>query len=549
MRQKIFSNCLMVGILVLLLCCGSFIAVFYRHAEGDAFARLVVETQYIAHGIELSGDGYLDTLYTQERVTWVDAQGNVLYDSHTDTASMGNHLEREEITEAMADGSGQSARYSETLLERNLYYAQRLEDGTVIRVSCTQDTMLSILFLLSAPIFWVVVAALILSVLLACRLSRDFVAHIDRINLDRPRSDEVYEELSPLVERIREQNRTIRRQMDELSQRQREFSAIAEHMSEGFLLLDYKTDILASNYSARTLLGGKQIKNVNRDCVVPQVLSAVQAALAGVQSNCVEEIDGRSWSIVANPVVSSGHVMGVVVMLVDVTEREQREQLRREFSANVSHELKTPLTSISGFAELMQAGMVPMDMVKEFAGDIYRESQRLIELVNDIIRLSKLDSNSPLYEKERVDLYDMADEILANLRPIADKNGITLRLAGTHAEMTGVWQILNEMVYNLCDNAIKYNRPNGSVTVEVGKKNGQIFLSVRDTGIGIPYADQDRVFERFYRVDKSHSKEVGGTGLGLSIVKHGAQYHNARLELSSEPGRGTEIFVIFEKAG
>lgn len=549
MKRKIFQNHLLVGVLVLVLCCGLFIGVFFRQFERQAFDQLKVETGYIVHGIELSGADYLDTLSSEERVTWVDAGGNVLYDSYADASAMGNHLNREEIAQALEQGYGQSTRYSETVLERNLYYAQRLSDGTIIRVSCTQGTVVAMLLMLSWPIVFVALAALIVCTLLAYRLSRDIVKPINQIDLDYPRADETYPELAPLVDRIREQNRTIRKQMDELSQRQQEFSAITEHMSEGFFLVDHQMSILSANPSALRLLGGETIRNLTRDGCIPQVLSAVQSALAGVPSDTVQEISGRSWNLIADPVVSSGQVVGVVVMLVDVTEREQRERLRREFSANVSHELKTPLTSISGFAELMQAEMVPMEMVKEFAGDIYRESQRLIELVNDIIRLSKLDSNSPLYEEEQVDLYELSDEILANLRPIADKNGITLTLTGEHMVLMGVWQILNEMVYNLCDNAIKYNRPNGSVAVEIGRKNGQIFLTVRDTGIGIPYADQDRVFERFFRVDKSHSKAVGGTGLGLSIVKHGAQYHNARVELNSEPGKGTEISVIFEKAG
>ena len=273
--------------------------------------------------------------------------------------------------------------------------------------------------------------------------------------------------------------------------------------------------------------------------------ATVEAALAGVRTETVQEIEGISWQIIANPVVSSGQVAGVAVLLMDVTEREQREKLRQEFSANVSHELKTPLTSITGFAELMKEGMVTGEKVKEFAGDIYREARRLIDLVNDIIRLSRLDENSKLFETEQVDLYDLCDEIIANLQNVAERQNVTFTLSGEHVTINGVWQILNEMVYNLCDNAIKYNRPGGTVDVSVHRDGGSVRLTVRDTGIGIPYADQPRVFERFYRVDKSHSKEVGGTGLGLSIVKHGAQYHNARLELESEPGKGTSISVMF----
>ena len=398
------------------------------------------------------------------------------------------------------------------------------------------------------PILGVALGVMVLCVLLAFRLARHLVEPINQIDLDRPMVDETYAELAPLVSRIQEQNRTIRHQMDELSQRQREFTALTDNMSEGFLLVDYKTNVLASNHSAlRLLTEGKdiQVENLRRDGCMPQMLTTVEAALAGVRTDTVQEIGGVSWQIIANPVVSNGQVAGVAVLVMDVTEREQRERLRQEFSANVSHELKAPLTSISGFAELMKEGMVPPDKVKEFSGDIYRESRRLIDLVDDIIRLSKLDENSKPFEQEEVDLYDLSDEILANLHSVAERQQVSLHLSGEHVQISGVWQILNEMVYNLCDNAIKYNKPGGRVDVSVHREGNRVRLCVRDTGIGIPYADQPRVFERFYRVDKSHSKEVGGTGLGLSIVKHGAQYHNAQLELKSEPGKGSAISIIF----
>ena len=402
--------------------------------------------------------------------------------------------------------------------------------------------------MLVQPSLWIVVLVLVLCGLLAMRLAKQIVRPINAINPDNPSATPTYPELQPLFSRLQEQNRTIRRQMDELSQRQREFSALTDNMSEGFLLVDYKTNVLSANHSALRMLGdgkAEEITNLRRDNCLPQVLTTVEAALAGVRTETVQEIEGISWQIIANPVVSSGQVAGVAVLLMDVTEREQREKLRQEFSANVSHELKTPLTSITGFAELMKEGMVTGEKVKEFAGDIYREARRLIDLVNDIIRLSRLDENSKLFETEQVDLYDLCDEIIANLQNVAERQNVTFSLSGEHVTINGVWQILNEMVYNLCDNAIKYNRPGGTVDVSVHRDGGSIRLTVRDTGIGIPYADQPRVFERFYRVDKSHSKEVGGTGLGLSIVKHGAQYHNARLELESEPGKGTSISVVF----
>ena len=548
MRKKIFQNYLLVEVLVLVLCCGLFLGVLFQHYEKQAFSQLRTEANYIAHGMELSGESYLSTLQSDARVTWVDSDGTVRYDSAADPVVMQNHLNRKEIAEALQNGEGDGSHFSETLMERTLYYAVRLDDGTVLRVSCTQKTVMAMLLMMMPPLLGVAAVVLLVCMLMAFRLARHIVDPINRIDLDHPVIEETYGELEPLVKRIQEQNRTIRRQMDELSQRQREFSALTDNMSEGFLLVDYKTNVLSANHSALRMLGdgkAEEITNLRRDNCLPQVLTTVEAALAGVRTETVQEIEGISWQIIANPVVSSGQVAGVAVLLMDVTEREQREKLRQEFSANVSHELKTPLTSITGFAELMKEGMVTGEKVKEFAGDIYREARRLIDLVNDIIRLSRLDENSKLFETEQVDLYDLCDEIIANLQNVAERQNVTFSLSGEHVTINGVWQILNEMVYNLCDNAIKYNRPGGTVSVSVHRDGGSIRLTVRDTGIGIPYADQPRVFERFYRVDKSHSKEVGGTGLGLSIVKHGAQYHNARLELESEPGKGTSISVVF----
>ena len=549
MRKKIFFHYFLVGVLAVVLCCGLLLGVLFHHYEGQIFRQMAVEAEYIAHGMELSGEGYLDTMEFDDRVTWVSAAGDVLYDSQAEAADMANHLDRQEIGQALEQGSGQSTHYSETLLERTLYYAQRLEDGTVIRVACTQGTVMAMLLMLLGPIFGVMAVVLTICALLAFRLAKAIVEPINRVDLDHPVIDKTYSELAPLVSRIRQQNQTIRLQMEELGRKQREFTAITENMSEGFLLVDPKTNILSSNQAAiRLLSGGDRMENLRRDSGVPAIRDAVDAALAGMETDRIIALEGRSWQLLAHPVTASGQVAGAVVLLMDVTEKAQREELRKEFSANVSHELKTPLTSISGFAELMKEGMVPLEKCREFAGDIYRESRRLIDLVDDIIRLSRLDESSRMFEPEEVDLYDLSDDILANLRPVAEKSGVSLSLKGGHVRITGVWQILNEMVYNLCDNAIKYNREEGSVTVEVGRSGGEACLTVSDTGIGIPYADQSRVFERFYRVDKSHSKEMGGTGLGLSIVKHGAQYHNARLELRSELGKGTSISILFPQA-
>ncbi len=546
MRKKIFRNCLLVGVLVLVLCCTLFVGIFYWHSENQTFDRLSAEVDYIAHGLELSGETYLDTLDTPDRVSWIASDGEVLYDSEADAAEMENHLDREEVEEALTAGEGRSVRYSETLLERDLYYAQTLDDGTVLRISCTQSSVVAMLLELVGPLVAIFVVALILCIILSFRLAHQIVGSINKIDLENPRLDEGYSELKPLEQRIREQNRTIQAQMDELGRQQRDFEALTENMGEGFLLLDNKARVLASNPSARRLLyPGAELKDLRRDVDFQPLLDVVEEALGGSHAETVRDYQGGSWQIVADPVYADGRVAGVAVLLTDVTEREQRERLRREFSANVSHELKTPLTSISGFAELLASGLVAPDKTEEFAGDIQRESKRLIELVDDILRLSKLDEDDGLFEKEAVDLYDLADEIVGTLRPIAEMQDIDITLSGEHVSVMGTRQILHDMIYNLCDNAIKYNRPEGSVAVSVGMEEGHARLTVSDTGIGIPQADQARVFERFYRVDKSRSKEVGGTGLGLSIVKHGAQYHHATIALESTPGDGTTVTVTF----
>ena len=550
MRKKIFQNYLLVEVLVLVLCCGLFLGVLFQHYEKQAFSQLRTEANYIAHGMELSGESYLNTLRSDARVTWVDADGTVRYDSAADPATMQNHLNRKEIAEALRNGEGDGSHFSETLMERTLYYAVRLGDGTVLRVSCTQKTVMAMLLMMMPPLLGVAAAVLLICMLMAFRLARHIVDPINRIDLDHPVVEETYGELEPLVKRIQEQNRTIRRQMDELSQRQREFSALTDNMSEGFLLVDYKTNVLSANHSALRMLGdgkAEEITNLRRDNCLPQVLTTVEAALAGVRTETVQEIGGISWQVIANPVVSSGQVAGVAVLLMDVTEREQREKLRQEFSANVSHELKTPLTSITGFAELMKEGMVTGEKVKEFAGDIYREARRLIDLVNDIIRLSRLDENSKLFESEQVDLYDLCDEIIANLQNVAERQNVMFSLSGEHVTISGVWQILNEMVYNLCDNAIKYNRPGGTVDVSVRRDGGSVRLTVRDTGVGIDPADLPRIFELGFTGENGR-RDKRATGIGLGLSRRILQKLGHGISAESAPGVGTTVRIALDQA-
>ncbi|MBS6845636.1 MAG: histidine kinase [Firmicutes bacterium] len=548
MTGKILRISYLVAISALLASALLFFGVMYRDYEDGAFARLRAEEAAIAQGLGAVGSDYFDSFAPDDRVTWIAANGTVLYDSAAPAQLLESHAGREEIDQALQTGEAQTSRYSKTLLQRTFYYAKLLEGGTVLRVSCTQNSLPAMILMLLTPFLWVATLVLILCGVLSYRLARQITKPLNAINPDNPAPLPSYPELTPLFDKLREQNRTIGKQMNELQLRQREFTAITENMREGFLLVDCKMHVLSSNHSALEVLGRRELKPgcllYDAECR-QEIFDAVDTALSGSHAELLLTIDETSWQVLANPVVASGQVAGAVVLFMDVTEREQRERLRREFSANVSHELKTPLTSISGFAELMKEGLVPPEKIPEFSGDIYKESLRLIGLVNDIIQLSRLDENSTQFQRAPVDLYDLCAQSIERLSTVAARQSVTLELTGEHAEIMGVEQLLKEMIYNLLDNAIKYNVPGGSVTASVRKSAGRTILSVADTGIGIPYAHQPRVFERFYRVDKSHSKEVGGTGLGLSIVRHAAQYHGARLELKSQPGKGTTITVTF----
>lgn len=548
MTFKIFRSSFIVAVFVLVLSTLLSLAILNNYNEEQIYIDLSSEAESIVHGLELSGEKYFNDFHPRNRVTHIAADGSVLYDSSADISTMENHLDRAEILAALESGSGQNTHFSRTLTIKTLNYALLSSDGTVIRVSCEERSLIAILGSMLSAIFWVLILALVLSAILASRMARKIVRPLNELDLDHPTLSTGYSELAPLVNRISEQNITISRQIEELSLRQREFSAITDNMSEGFLLIDHRAAILSSNRSALRLLNVPDdgtVRNLHQLDCPDELKRCADSALAGRRAEVSMSSGDHTLCFIASPVVSSGQVTGAVITVMDITEREQRETLRREFSANVSHELKTPLTSISGFAELMKEGMVPPEKVPEFAGDIYAESRRLIALVDDILKLSGLDEDSPAFEPELVELYSLSEGIIESLRSVAAKRSITLQLHGEPAEIKGVRQILSEMIYNLCDNAIKYNKDGGSVDIHIRRSTANTIVTVSDTGIGIPYAHQARVFERFYRVDKSHSKEIGGTGLGLSIVKHGAQYHNARTELKSEPGKGTSISIIF----
>ena len=548
MSAKIFRNSMTVGILVFLLSAALFMGVLYQHFSSQLTQELESECRLVAQGVEAIGMDYLDGLQPASRITWVASDGDVLYDSAADAAEMENHADREEIREAMLSSQGTAVRLSSTLSETTIYAARRLEDGSVIRLASAQSTVVTLLISMLPPLLVILAVTLILAGVLSSRLSRQIIRPILELDLEHPEECNVYDELSPLLTRIRRQNDTIRAQMEEARQRQGEFTALTENMSEGFVLLDRTGHILSYNSGALRLLGAPapaeeaSVLTLDRSDVFQHV---VERALNGQRNQARLEREERCIQLLADPVSRDGQVDGAVLVLLDVTEREQGEKLRREFTANVSHELKTPLTAISGMAEIIKNGMVKPEDVAGFAGDIYKETQRLITLVEDIIHLSRLDEGGGGLSRESVDLLQLARKVEERIEPLAKQSQVEIKVEGASFSVQGVPAVLEEMLYNLCDNAVKYNRPGGRVQVSAAPREHGGVVTVTDNGIGIPAQDQQRVFERFYRVDKSHSKEIGGTGLGLSIVKHGAVLHDAQVELESAVGQGTTVRLIF----
>lgn len=538
MTGKIIRSLFSLAMLVLVIGAALFSGILYGYYEKQSFASLAQEAEQLQQTMEYVSP---EQMRSADRITLISPDGTVLYDSVARADAMENHLSREEVAQALREGTGKSSHYSSTVLKKNLYYALRLEDGNILRLSREQSSLGAMLLNMAWPIAATVAGLLLLAAGLSVRLARQITQPINAISPDDPQ--DVYPELQPLTQRLRQQRETIRNQMDELSRRMREFSAMTENMSEGFLLIDLRGHVLTENHSASMLLP-TDADNIAK-CSQRELCQAAQQALTGQRCERLLQQGERTLSVIASPVLESGQVTGAVVLTLDVTEREQREKLRREFSANVSHELKTPLTSISGFAELMSQGPVPPDKVREFSLDIQKECTRLTNLVEDIIDLSRLEEGGGDMTWEDIDLYTLCDDVLQSLEPVAKRQTVTLRLAGESLQVRGVYQVLREMIYNLCDNAIKYNRSGGSVTVTVARSAGRASVAVADTGIGIPYEDQSRVFERFYRVDKSHSRAIGGTGLGLSIVKHAAALHGAEIKLQSQPEDGTVITVLF----
>jgi len=558
MTKKIFRSILLAAVSVLLASLVIIMGCLYDYYRNVQEKQLRDELRLASYGVEADGLDYLEQLASPYRfpstadfrLTWIAADGEVLFDTHVPAAEMENHAGRAEVKEALAEGESGGVRYSETLTERTLYYAQRLTDGTILRISISQLTVFALAMGMLQPILLTAILAVILSALLARRMAKRIVAPLNRLDLDKPLENDAYEELSPLLGRIHQQHRQIEAQLRELRRKTEEFEQITENMSEGLVLLDRKGVILSINPAARAIFHassacvGQDFLVVDRD---HEINLAIQTALEGGHSEVRAMRNDREVQFDISRITADGAAAGTVLLAFDVTEQAAAERSRREFTANVSHELKTPLQSIMGSAELLENGLVKQEDLPQFVGVIRTEAARLVALVEDIIHLSQLDEGiAPA--KEEVNLLELADSAASALRERAEERRIDLSVTGKDAVVNGVRGFLYEMFYNLIDNAIKYNIDGGKVEVTVLTGDTAATVSVKDTGIGIPPEYQVRVFERFFRVDKSRSKASGGTGLGLSIVKHIAQYHHADLSLHSRIGEGTDISVVFPLA-
>ena len=568
MKRRIFRSICIVAIFSILIATWTTTSLLGQEANRQTREEVKREICYLSAGLEESGAEYFDELDKIEshiardsdrqinRITWIAEDGNVIYDSYAEPSTLPNHSDRPEVKEAMETGEGETFRVSDTLAEQTYYYAKRLSGGTIIRVASTTRTDLASVIHTVPAMLMMAGVIFAITMIFADTQTKRIVKPINEIDPDNPQIDQVYEELDPLVRSLQRQKLTIKQQMQTLKEKQEEFTAITENMKEGFIVVDSKANVISYNSSAVRILGvdiskienqggepeHRNVLNFNHSASFREVVSD---ALHGERGQQNLELNGKYYQLIASPVVESGDKRGAVVVILDVTEEQNREELRREFTANVSHELKTPLTSISGYAEIMKDGLVRPEDMGRFSEKIYTEAQRLITLVGDIIKLSRLDEEKVEIEKTDVDLCQIAAGVVTRLKETARTAGIEISLTAKPAVVNGASQILDEMIFNLCENAIKYNRPHGRVDVVVDEINHHPTVIVKDTGIGIAEKDQDRIFERFYRVDKSHSRQIGGTGLGLSIVKHGAIYHKAKVEMESKMGVGTTIKIIF----
>ena len=550
MTRKILRAILLAVTLVLVASFAVSTLVLYSYFGKVQTEQLRGELSLAAAGTEKYGLAYLNDLKEDSfRLTWVGADGRVLFDSVADAAAMENHLQREEIRQALETGSGSSVRTSDTLTEKTLYEAKRLDDGTVLRISVSSASAAALGLGMVQPMLFIFFAALALSVVLATAMAKKITDPLNRLDLEHPLENNAYEELAPLLRRIYQQHRQITGQLGALRRKTDEFQQITDNLREGLVLLDGDRRILSINPAARALFDadttcvGEDFLTIERR---HDISAAIDAALSSGHSELRTERGGREYQLDISRIESDGKPLGAVLLTFDVTEQAGAERSRREFSANVSHELKTPLQSIIGSAELIENGMVKPEDLPRFVGHIRSEAARLVALIEDIIRLSQLDEGEPM-PMEPVSLYTLTQDVLLALRDAAAAKDVKLSVSGDDGMITGMRRLLYEIIYNLCDNAIRYNVDGGSVEVQIADAPEQVTLTVADTGIGIPPEHQARVFERFYRVDKSHSRKSGGTGLGLSIVKHAVQLHRGRIDLQSDVDQGTRITVTLPK--
>ena len=544
MTKRIFRSIFAVAAVVLLLSLGVVLSVLYRHYSDVQWQQMETELELTRLGLEASGESYLRSITSRVfRVTWIDSSGEVIFDTQTHVASMDNHAGREEVMEALAYGKGSSQRYSDTFTAKMLYSAVRLQDGTVLRIAAAQESVLALLLDILLPVIFIFAVAVLVSVFLARAMAKKIVDPLNDLDLDAPTEAGAYDELSPLLHRIDKQNRQIRDQMAQLREKTDQFEQTIASMNEGLVLLDAEGKILSINPAATKLFEtgaacvGLDFLVIDRSAAMRE---GVQKALSGKHGEFRTTRHGSEYQIGISPIISGQKRLGAVVLAFDVTEQVNAQRNRQEFTANVSHELKTPLQSILNSAQLLQSGLVKPEDSAKFTGYICSEAQRLLQLINDVIRLSQLDESGE-FPRQSVDLHQIASQVLQSLLPAADQRKITVELLGGKTVITGARQLAYELIYNLCDNAIRYNKDGGRVTVTVGQNS----VTVQDTGIGIPEEHRTRIFERFYRVDKSHSRETGGTGLGLSIAKHAAQQLGAHITLESVVGEGTTMRVVF----
>lgn len=548
MKRQIFRSMFITAATVLLSSVLVFFIALYGYFSDFQLKQLRSATEIAADAVEVGGIESIEN--SDYRITYISSDGTVLYDSSSQGVQQENHLEREEVKQALSQGIGESSRYSDTMLQRSLYCAKRLSDGSVLRLSAEHLSWWALIYGMLQPILFIVLIALILSVAISLKLSKKIIAPLNALNTENPSEIKMYKELSPLVNRLESQQQQLKKQQKELERKKEEFNTATENMAEGIVVLNKNGTVLSINGSACKTLGvtkysiGKELSRFNN---IEDLCDLLKKAESGKHAEKAVIIDGKNYQLNANPVITNGKVRGITLVIFDITEKERAEATRREFTANVSHELKTPLQTISGCAELLAGGMVKSDDISVFADKIHSEAIRMISMVEDIIKLSHLDEENVDLQWKTVDLYETANGTVERLRHIAEKKGVSVEVCGEKAEISAIPQLTDEIVYNLCDNAIRYNRDNGNVKIRITDNGDKVTLCVSDTGIGIPEEEQERIFERFYMVDKSHSKEIGGTGLGLSIVKHAAIIHGAEIKVNSVLEKGTSITVEFPK--